>query len=143
VTEAESKQVAAATNQSLYREVNERVLELTQSWGHPVTVDVVCECWDGACAEPLTVAVDDYHRIRADALTFVVRPGHVDLDVEVVVEETGDAARFLEAVEEGQALVAARRNDAGAPRAARRPTARRRAATGRCTTPPSCPMGGA
>jgi len=87
-TELEARQIRAARNQSLYREVNERVRSLNVGWAvQPGQVDFVCECADTACARPLTVDFDEYARIRADPASFVVAPGHVYPEVEVVTEE--------------------------------------------------------
>jgi len=76
----------AARNQVLFREVNERIAELT-------TLDrvrdmhlLICECSDEACAESLEVALAEYEAVRAHSDRFVVARGHELLAIERVVD---------------------------------------------------------
>lgn len=106
--------VEGARNQSLFREVNERVDELTNgSW--PVKEDehdYICECANEACVEQIPIPHEEYERVRQDPRCFVVAPGedHVWPEIEIVVarqrqywivEKTGQAggvaARLSEA----------------------------------------------
>ena len=83
-------------NEALYRTVNERIEGLNQVFGTLTnTMIVVCECGDGACAEQIEIAVEDYERVRSDATHFVIIPGHEIADVEDVVEknDTFDVVR--------------------------------------------------
>ena len=83
-------------NQALFREVNERLGETAPDGS--AALDLVCECADGGCTEPLRIAVVEYERVRRDPRRFIVRPEHVVRDIERVV---GDAAdhRVVEKVD--------------------------------------------
>jgi hypothetical protein len=68
--------------ESLFREVNERIAETTNS----ADESFVCECPDPACTHRVPVPLGDYERVRADPTQFVHAPGHGDDRVEQVVE---------------------------------------------------------
>lgn len=48
--------------------------------------DFMCECSDARCQERLTLTLRDYEHIRAEGTRFVIVPGHVRHELEVVVE---------------------------------------------------------
>lgn len=48
----------------------------------------LCECVDAECLERITLTYAEYERLRANPQWFAVVPGHVQPDVEVVVEQT-------------------------------------------------------
>ena len=75
-----------ARNEALFREVNERVKEVSE--GAPTDqVDFLCECGDETCTESISLTRAEYEGLRADALLFGVRQGHEIPDVEEVVAE--------------------------------------------------------
>jgi len=79
----------AARNQSLFRDVNERMDSLnTRFAGTGATPGYVCECHDSACAEMIAMPHEEYERIRRDPHEFFVVPGHEDLLVEEIVDKT-------------------------------------------------------
>ena len=97
-------------NEILYRNVNEKIEDLNEAFGTLTqTMTVVCECGDAACAEQIELDVPTYERIRAEPTHFVVRPGHVEPDVESVVEQ-GDGFEVVRK-DEGDAAELAREND--------------------------------
>ena len=83
------RQERAAKNQSLFREVNERVRDLNERF-HLFTAlgDWVCECANEECVERIEMTVREYERVRSTAQRFVVSSAdeHVWPDVERVVE---------------------------------------------------------
>jgi hypothetical protein len=85
--EPEVRQLRAARNQSLFREVNERVEELSANLNAVIAGDFVCECADTACTERIELTIPEYEALRAHPDHFAVRPGHVYPDVEQTVEE--------------------------------------------------------
>jgi hypothetical protein len=85
--DAHEAQVKAARNQSLFREVNERVENLRLGWAPLTEIDFVCECADDSCIRPIGMTVAEYEEVRARANRFFVLPGHVYPEVEVVVAE--------------------------------------------------------
>jgi hypothetical protein len=79
-------QVKAARNQSLFREVNERVQHLQRGWTPMSEIDFLCECADDTCTERVSMTAAEYEEIRGQPNRFFVRPEHVYLEVEVVSE---------------------------------------------------------
>ena len=75
----------AAENESLFREVNERVEELAERLD--VDAEVVCECSRVDCTTRLRVPVDEYERVRAHGRRFVVAAGHEQPAYERVIDE--------------------------------------------------------
>jgi hypothetical protein len=81
-----------AKNEALFREVNERISEISQELApgaaNPDLIDgLICECSDPQCLErvgPLTIA--EYERVRQDPRRFIIAPGHQAADVERVVD---------------------------------------------------------
>lgn len=79
----------AGKNQSLFREVNERVSELNKEHGVWALSDWICECADEACTERIGLTPQEYEGVRKNPTHFVVAPSaeHVVFDVERVVEQ--------------------------------------------------------
>ena len=85
-----------AKNETLFREVNERVEEVTTGlravgFGEDegVLIGFVCECGQEDCSEQLEVRHAQYELVRSDARRFVVLPGHENPDIERVVDRQG------------------------------------------------------
>ena len=73
-----------ARNETLFREVNERVQELSAD--APLDrLEFLCECGDPDCTETVSLDRTEYERVRSDSLLFVVKPGHGIAEVEDVV----------------------------------------------------------
>jgi hypothetical protein len=84
-SDLEVRRRRAAKNQSLFREVNERIEDLAQ----PATfAGFICECMDEECDEHVSLTVEEYEHVRAGSNRFVVLPGHEVAGVEEVVEAT-------------------------------------------------------
>lgn len=101
---AETREVRAAKNQSLFREINERIKALNEVFAVLTqSGEWVCECADMGCIATIEMTLAEYEAIRAHPTHFPVVPGHEVLDVEhvidatdrfVVVEKIGDGARL-------------------------------------------------
>jgi hypothetical protein len=77
-------------NETLFREINERLEGLNKTFSELTDkIEFVCECADGTCIERFPMDVAAYERLRADATTFAVKPGHELPDMEEVIEEHG------------------------------------------------------
>lgn len=63
----------AAKNQSIFREVNERMEELSGS--SPFT-SFVCECANESCLQRCNLTLKEYEAIRSGPNSFFVLPGH-------------------------------------------------------------------
>jgi hypothetical protein len=90
-----------ARNETIFREVNERIEELAQR-GELDPLDILCECGNPDCKEPLRVSVVEYERVRQQPTDFFVAPGHVIPAIEKVIDEkqSFDVVRKLS--EEGE-----------------------------------------
>jgi hypothetical protein len=82
--ELERRQVRAAKNQSLFREVNERIEELRPS---ELRIEFACECSDTACTASLILSDAEYEHVRRFPTHFIVVQGHELDEVERVVEQ--------------------------------------------------------
>jgi hypothetical protein len=71
-----------ARNEAVFREVNERIEELTREgqW-----LELLCECGNADCTEPVRLAISDYERVRQEPTDFLVASGHVIPEIETVV----------------------------------------------------------
>jgi hypothetical protein len=81
--------VRAASNQALFRAVNERLEDLAHAFedvAGPGTA-FACECADLHCIDQISMSVDEYEAVRRNPNNFVVLPGHVYPEVEEVVSE--------------------------------------------------------
>jgi hypothetical protein len=75
-------------NEALYREVNERVRDLSDEFGlTDESIQFVCECGRIDCSEPLHLTGEEYAHVRSDGALFAIRPGHEFPEAETVVEE--------------------------------------------------------
>ena len=88
-------------NESLFREVNERIAELNQAFEVEGRSEFLCECTREECKEPISISIEEYENVRNGSRRFFVVPGHEDESVErvverndryVVVEKIGEAA---------------------------------------------------
>ena len=78
-----------AHNESLFREVNERIAKLGENADG--TIEFMCECGEeGGCGQRVRVTLDVYERVRSQDERFVVRPGHETPEIERAVEWTDD-----------------------------------------------------
>ena len=90
----------AARSQVIFREVNERIAQLsTRLDGLEINL-FVCECSNDECAESLEITPSEYQAVRAHGARFFVLAGHQLAGVEHVVEAN---ERFLVVEKDGAA----------------------------------------
>ena len=88
----ELQQERAARNQSLFREVNERI-DSAATQLSPMFTEFMCECADDSCFEHISLTSQEYSSVRTmGPVFFMVTPGHVYQDIEKVVG--GEADRY-------------------------------------------------
>jgi hypothetical protein len=98
-------------NEDLFREVNERIEDVSLTIPHTErTVDFLCECDDAECHETINATRDEYETVRAEPTHFLVRGDHVDPSIEHVVDSN---ERFVVVEKEG---LAAKRAEERNPR---------------------------
>lgn len=84
------RETRAGQNQALFREVNERLEGLAQTFQFVAeTATFACECADTRCVAQLSLTLGEYEALRANPTHFAVLPGHILPDVEDVVS-TGE-----------------------------------------------------
>ena len=103
--ELDARRVRAATNQSLFREVNERLEELDRRLSGPMFIEFVCECASDACTEAVALTEEEYEHVRAGVARFLIKPGHDLPEVEHVAEAT-DRYVVVEKIGAGHARAA-------------------------------------
>jgi hypothetical protein len=75
-----------ARNETLFREVNERIEDVRSP--EEGQIDFLCECGVEECKDAISLTVTEYEQLRGDPTTFAVVPGHSIGDIEAVVSET-------------------------------------------------------
>jgi hypothetical protein len=81
-----SREERIGLNEAVFREVNERIDALAQTFelkGEPL--DLVCECGDATCVERITMSPAEYEQLRSNAHHFAVYSGHEIPEVEEVI----------------------------------------------------------
>jgi hypothetical protein len=74
-------------NEAVFREVNERITELAENFGlEDQPLDLVCECGDPNCVERVSLGRAEYERLRSEPTHFAVHVGHVQADLEDVID---------------------------------------------------------
>jgi hypothetical protein len=93
---------AAGRMQAIYRDVNERIVELADD---DASVTIICECCQDDCADPIAVPQKAYDAVRADRRRFIVKDGHIQPKIErvlerhdgfMVIEKFGPAGQVVE-----------------------------------------------
>ena len=74
-------------NETVFREVNERVHALNDFGAQAETFSVVCECGQDTCGDMIHVDRDFYETVRGQSDRFIVVDGHVLPEIETVVEQ--------------------------------------------------------
>lgn len=80
-----SREERAARNETLFREVNERIKKLNEGAEAEPEAGFMCECSDANCTKPVSLTLLEYEEVRRDATHFAILPGHVDPEIERVV----------------------------------------------------------
>ena len=81
-----SREERIALNEAAFREVNERIEDLAETFDLKTQLlDFVCECGDANCRERLSMTQAEYEQLRSDAHQYAVHPGHEYPEVESVI----------------------------------------------------------
>ena len=81
--ELDRRRERAARNESLFREVNERIEDLA---GNASFSLFICECMNQNCDEAVSVTHEEYEHVRSGPNRFIVLRGHEIPEVDAVVE---------------------------------------------------------
>jgi hypothetical protein len=97
-----------AENELQFRRANEERVRAQTEDSLPEWFEILCECADRDCRQPLTIATAEYEWLRQNPARFAVLPGHEAPAVEdvverlpgcVIVEMHAEARRHLEAAD--------------------------------------------
>ena len=82
----QSREERIGLNEAVFREVNERIESLAQSFDlGSQPLDLICECGDATCVERIHMTLAEFEELRADSGQFAIYPGHDIPDVESVI----------------------------------------------------------
>ena len=83
----DARQERFGRNEVLFRELNERIESVNEFLDAEAREgSFVCECGRADCTERIRMDRADYERVRAEPSQFLVVTGHVEPDIEFVVE---------------------------------------------------------
>ena len=88
----DSRETRLARNETLFREVNERIEEVAVSHGpgDGHVYEFLCECSNADCTLRVPLSSAAYEAVRGHPAQFVLAPGHELPEIEVVVLRTED-----------------------------------------------------
>ena len=78
-----------AANETLFRDVNERVADVAEEFVEVESTDPVeftCECGRATCTKQIALTLVEYEALRTVSTHFAVVPGHEQPEIERVVE---------------------------------------------------------
>ena len=107
----EGRAARQARNETLHREVNERLAQMDKradaAWAtDDERFEFLCECDRGdGCDTRLRMKLTDYERVREQDDRFAIARGHENLDIERVVDE-GDGYLVVDKIAELEPYVA-------------------------------------
>jgi hypothetical protein len=83
-------QRAAARNEALWREVNDRIEEIDETLRilPDDLLELHCECGNADCVVRISITPDEYREVRSQRDTFALALGHEDQVIEHVVKRT-------------------------------------------------------
>ena len=82
------QKIQAARTEALFRSVNDHIAAAAE--GLVDEAQFVCECAQAGCADRIETPLEEYAEVREHPKLFLVKPGHVDEEVERVVSDEGD-----------------------------------------------------
>ena len=85
-TEIDARRLRAAKNQSLFRDVNERIEDISESFDGTGLLHFICECAHDNCTERLEMTHSEYEAVRRVPTHFAVKRGHEISGVEEIVD---------------------------------------------------------
>jgi hypothetical protein len=92
-------------NEALFREVNERIEDVSEAVSRSDFITFICECGEEACLERIELTREEYEHVRSVSDHFAMKPGHEHSDFErvidrrdryVVVDKVGPAERVAD-----------------------------------------------
>lgn len=82
----DAREGRVARSEALFREVNERIADISLRHGIGNGLEFLCECGRRDCLEALSLTREEYKRVRAHSDRFIVALEHDFPELEEVVE---------------------------------------------------------
>ncbi len=83
----EERRARIGRNEAIFRAVNEKIEDVNLAFGEVSDrMQLVCECGNAQCVEPIELTLQAYESLRSDSALFAVVPGHELPEAEDVVE---------------------------------------------------------
>ena len=82
---SDAREERLAKNETLFRDVNEKIASVASTLGGDTPYEFVCECSTETCFELIVLTLRQYEEVRADGGHFFMVPAHVDIEIEQVV----------------------------------------------------------
>jgi hypothetical protein len=88
----DSRETRLAKNETLFREVNERIEQAVGRLGSQDehVYEFLCECSNSDCTLLLPLTIAEYEAVRSDSRQFIVATGHDLPEIEEVVARESD-----------------------------------------------------
>lgn len=104
----DSRERRLAENETLFREVNERVRAIASAHGDDEHVyEFFCECSNADCTLHVATTLAAYESVRTVPTRFLIAPGHALPEIERVVE-AGEDSWVIEKIGEAAEIAAER-----------------------------------
>lgn len=84
--EMSPREARQSKNQAFFRSVNDRIVELAETFSVEERIEIICECANRGCIERIEVPVGEYARVRRCPEWYLITPGHTFAGDEHVVE---------------------------------------------------------
>jgi hypothetical protein len=83
-----SREERIGLNEAVFREVNERIESLAETFhlARSDPLDLICECGDATCVQRIRMTTEEYEQLRSESHQFAVYSGHVAPEVERVID---------------------------------------------------------
>lgn len=95
-------------NEALFRQVNERIEEVSELVPEGDLLEFLCECGEQSCLERVELTRGEYEAVRGVPTHFAIMPGHAHEDFERVVDR---AERYDVIEKQAESAPVARRTD--------------------------------
>jgi hypothetical protein len=105
---SDDREERLAKNEVLFRTVNEAIEQQALRFGGIDEYEFICECASRTCLDRIMLTLRQYEQIRADGTRFFVAPGHANVEIEKIVEQSH---RFHVVEKDGAAAIVADLND--------------------------------
>jgi hypothetical protein len=73
-------------NEALFREVNERIEQISADASGSKFGEFVCECGEDTCLELIRLTLPEYEEVRSVSDHFAMKPGHEHPDFERIID---------------------------------------------------------